>query len=60
MSVALEAVAWAWRFTQIVKQLTSFQGTGESQLPGVQSTGELRLPGVQSTGDSFYCLNEKI
>ena len=60
MSVALKAVAWAWRFTQTVKQLASFQGTGESRLPGPLEPGESQLPSVQSTGESFYCLYEKI
>jgi len=53
MSVALKAVARAWRFTQTEKRLTGFQGTGELLLPGVQSTGELRLPSFQSTGELF-------
>ena len=30
MSVALKAVAWAWRFTQTVKQLPGTLETGES------------------------------
>ena len=41
MSVALKAVAWAWRFTQTVKRL-----------PGTLETGELQLPGTLDTGDS--------
>ena len=49
MSVALKAVAWAWRFTQTVKKL-----------PGTLETGELWLPTVQSNGESLYCLYAKI
>ena len=30
MSVALKAVAWAWRFTQTEKRLPGVQSTGES------------------------------
>ena len=60
MSVALKAVAWAWRFTQTEKQLAGFQGTGESRLPGPLEPGELQLPGVQSTGKSFKFFYEKI
>ena len=56
MSVALKAVAWAWRLTQTVKQLAGFQGTGKLRLPGPLEPGESWLPGVQSTGESFYCL----
>jgi len=48
MSVALKAEILAWRFTQTVKRLAGFQGTGESQLPGPLEPGESRLPGVQS------------
>ena len=59
MTVALKAVAWAWRFTQTVKQLPGTLETGESQLPGTLDTGESRLPAVQSTGESFYCLYDK-
>jgi len=59
MSVALKAVAWAWRFTQTAKRLTGFQGTRKSQLPGPLEPGTLQLPRVQSTGKSFYCLDEK-
>jgi len=59
MSVALKAVAWAWRFTQTVKRLPSFQGTGELRLPGPLEPGESRLPGVQSTGEWFNCLYDK-
>jgi len=60
MSVALKAVAWAWRFTQTVKTLDGFQGTGESRLPSPLEPGESWLPGVQSTGELFYCLYENI
>ena len=49
MSVALNAVAWAWRFTQTVKRLAGFQGTGESRLPSPLEPGESWLPSVQST-----------
>ena len=59
MSVALKTVEWAWRFPQTVKQLPSFQGTGELQLPGPLEPGKSRLPGVQSTEESFYCLYDK-
>ena len=59
MSVALRAVAWAWRFKQSVKWLTSFQGTWELWLPGPLEPGELQLPGVQSTKELFYCLYDK-
>jgi hypothetical protein len=51
MSVALKAVAWAWRFTQTVKRLPGTLEIGELQLPGTLDTGESRLPGVQSTGE---------
>ena len=71
MSDALKAVAWAWRFTQTVKRLAGFQGTGEWRLlghlepgelwlPGVQSTGEFWLPGFQSTGELFQKYNNSI
>jgi len=46
MSVALKEVEWAWRFTQTVKQLASFQGTSELQLPGPLDPGESWLPSV--------------
>ena len=62
MSVALKAVAWAWRFTQTVKWLPGTLETGESQLPGTLDTGESQLPGIQgiqSTWESFYCLYDK-
>jgi len=47
MSFALKAVAWAWRFTEAVKPLAGFQGTGQLQLPGPLEPSELQLPGVQ-------------
>ena len=59
MRVALKAVAWAWRFTQTVKQLAGFQGTGQLRLLGPLEPGESWLPGIQSTGKSFYCLHDK-
>ena len=59
MTVAVKAVGWAWRFTQTVKRLAGFQGTGESRLPGPLEPDESWLPGVQSTGKSFYCLHDK-
>jgi len=59
MSVALKAVAWAWRFTQTVKWLASFQGTGELRLPGHLVPGKSQLPSVQSTGELFNCFYDK-
>jgi len=44
MSVALKAVAWAWRFTQTVKRLPGTLDTGELQFPGVQ-----RIPGSRDS-----------
>ena len=65
MSVALMAESWAWRFTQTVKRLTSFQSTGELQLSGTVETGKFLplanvwFPGTLEIGKSFYCLCEK-
>ena len=53
MSVDLKAVALAWRFTQTVKQLPGFQGTGELRLAvGTMETGESQLAGTLETGES--------
>jgi len=52
MSVALKAVALAWRFPQTVKWLASFQGTGELRLAGTLETGKSQLPGTLETGES--------
>jgi len=56
MSFALKAVALAWRFTQTVKRLTSFQGTSKSQLAGTLETSESLHPGTLETGKflDFY------
>ena len=59
MSVALKAVAWAWKFTQTVKRLAGFHGTSKLQLPVPLEPSESWLPSVQSTGKLFYCLYDK-
>ena len=66
MSVSIKAEAWAWRFTQTIKQLTRVQNTSESRLantleilklvsrnsPVTLETGKLKLPVTLENGES--------